>query len=235
MNERPAPAERDTCTASRRGILRGAATVAAVGSVAGCLVDFETVGTGTGDADADAATDAEPGSEMEHSPVSETASGASTTSDTGTAADAGTPGDRVRAYERAIHGRVNEVRANRDRGRLEFNDAIADVARAHSEDMAQRDYFAHESPEGDGPADRLAAFFPEHCRRIGENLANVGTRPDDDAAAVAERVVSGWLDSEPHRENLLAAAFDEEGIGVAMDEGRVLATQNLCATGGVGG
>lgn len=156
--------------------------------------------------------------------------------DTSDAAD--TPVDeQVLAHERAIHDRVNEVRGQHDLGRLEYDETIATIAREHSADMAERDYFAHESPGGEGPDDRLADVFPEHCREIGENIATVGRRSDDDPDAVAQRIVSGWMDSPGHRENLLREAFDEEGIGVAFaDDGRVLATQNYCSTwNGFGG
>lgn len=137
--------------------------------------------------------------------------------------------DRERAYERAIHERVNEVRGTHGREPLSFNEGLAAVARAHSVDMARRGYFDHVSPDGTDPADRLAEFFPTYCRNIGENIADVGL-VDADPSAVGERVVSAWMDSAGHRENVLRERFDEEGVGVTTREGRVLATQNLCGT-----
>ena len=137
--------------------------------------------------------------------------------------------ERVRDYERAVHEQVNEVRQENDRESLAFNDDIAAVAREHSVDMAERGYFSHESPEGEGPADRMEAFFPGECGQIGENIANVSLRPDDAAEAVADRIVSGWMDSPGHRENLRREVFDAQGIGVAVTEDdSVLATQKFC-------
>ncbi len=139
------------------------------------------------------------------------------------------PDERVAAYERAIHERVNEVRRDRDVDPLAYNEAIATVAREHSADMAEREYFSHESPDGEGPADRLAEFFPGHCRGVGENIANV--REEGDPQSLGERVVSLWMDSPGHRENLLRTMFDEEGFGVHVADDRVVVTQKFCATG----
>lgn len=143
----------------------------------------------------------------------------------------GVPTDEeVQPYERAIHERVNDVRLEHDLDALGFNEEIAGVARRHSVDMAERDYFGHVSPDGERPRDRLEEFFTGYCRMIGENVASVSGLPDDSPEAVAERVVAGWMESEGHRENLLREAYDEQGIGVVIDDGRILATQNFCGT-----
>lgn len=206
-NERPATIEPDPEPMStRRRFLRDAAILTGVGVASGCLEQVD--GPGPGDATGGGQTDLAPDGD-DH------------------------VDEQVKAYERAIHQRVNLVRKDHGLDPLEYNEAIAAVAREHSQDMAERDYFAHVSPEGDGPDDRLDDFFPGHCQGIGENIASVGRFPGDDTDAVAERVVSGWMESPPHRENLLREAFDEEGIGVAISEDdQVLATQNFCATAG---
>lgn len=194
---------------SRRRFLRDAAILTVVGALPACLGQRGEPDSGDGAPDN------------------------STTDNDSTDVDGAAADEQVRAYERAIHERVNEIRQEHGLDPLQYNEDIAAVAREHSVDMARQDYFAHESPEGEGPADRLEAFFPEHCQKIGENIANVGLRPNDEPEAVAERVVSGWMNSPPHRKNILREGFDEEGIGVAItDDGRVLVTQNFCATTG---
>lgn len=202
---------------TRRRILRGAATLV-VASTAGCAEAIDGV----------------PGTDDDPRPEAGSADAdGSVASNRETTNEQGDQNDRVLAHEAAVHERVNEVRAGEDLDELAFVDSIADVARAHSVDMIERDYFAHESPDGETAGDRMSAFFPERCRGIGENLASVGRRPDDGPADVADRVVSGWMNSDGHRENLLRPGFDEEGIGVAFSEdGRVLVTQNLCSLDG---
>lgn len=129
--------------------------------------------------------------------------------------------------EERIHERVNAIRSEHDLSQLDHDDEIASTARTYSHDMGERDYFSHVSPEGESPADRLDEY-PSECSAVGENLALVGTRGAADADEIAERVVQGWMNSEGHRENILTARWDSQGIGVYIDGDRVYATQNFC-------
>ena len=54
-------------------------------------------------------------------------------------------------------------------GALRFDSRLAAAARAHSADMVNRHYFAHESPDGSTPADRAAAAG--YTDYGGENIA----------------------------------------------------------------
>ena len=61
---------------------------------------------------------------------------------------------------RLVEQMVDAVNAHRRAVRcpeLVWMQAVANAARAHSDDMARRNYFNHTSPEGRGPADRLRA------------------------------------------------------------------------------
>ena len=132
----------------------------------------------------------------------------------------------------AIHERVNELRHERGLEPLDHDAAIANVSRAHGADMHERGYFSHVSPDGETPADRMAAFHPHPCRSVGENLAFVepaGATDEEAADRIVEQVVSGWLASDGHRENLFRERWDSQGIGVyvAPDE-TVYATQKFC-------
>ncbi|WP_267639491.1 CAP domain-containing protein [Haloarchaeobius amylolyticus] len=143
--------------------------------------------------------------------------------------------------ERLVHEEVNEARAERGLARLGFDPSLAQVARYHSRDMATDDYFAHVSPEGETLADRYALFGydcyiktgPLSYAKGGENIfytsfAGVSYTETE----LAERTVTGWLDSPSHRENLLRSYWENEGIGVWVreDGGRthVYVTQNFC-------
>lgn len=130
--------------------------------------------------------------------------------------------------EARIHDRINAIRSENDLSQLDHDDEIASIGRAHSYDMAERDYFSHVSPEGAGPDDRLGDLYPSTCRAVGENLAYVGTAGATDADEIAERIVDGWMNSEGHRENVLTGRWDSQGIGVYIDGQRVYATENFC-------
>lgn len=130
--------------------------------------------------------------------------------------------------EARVHERINAIRADEGLSRLDHDDEIASIARTYSHDMGEREYFSHVSPEGERPGDRFGGLYPSECRAVGENLALVGTAGAGSADEVAERIVDGWMNSEGHRENVLTARWDSQGIGVYVVDGRVYATQNFC-------
>jgi hypothetical protein len=78
------------------------------------------------------------------------------------------------------------------------------VAAAHSQDMLDRNFFAHENPDGDGPGERLAdAGYA--AGSWAENLAL-------DAGVVQAHDM--LFRSEKHRINMLRDSFREIGVGV---------------------
>src|SRR5688572_23107544 len=81
--------------------------------------------------------------------------------------------------------------------------------------MFDRQYFAHESPTGEGPADVIAAAGYDYVT-VGENLA-LGNFADD------RDLVQAWMDSPGHRANILEGKFTEIGVAVGrgMFEGRM--------------
>jgi len=132
----------------------------------------------------------------------------------------------LEAYETAVHKSVNGLREDAGVGRLTHTDDLAAVARAHSADMAARDFFAHRNPDGESPRDRLREAG-EPCAAPGENLAH----REHAAVSPAEfglAVVGQWDRSEGHRENLLRAGYRREGIGVEWRDGDAWITQLLC-------
>ncbi|SDO37826.1 CAP-associated domain-containing protein [Alkalicoccus daliensis] len=105
---------------------------------------------------------------------------------------------------------VNADRVKHDLEPLAWNGEVAEVAKAHSEDMAERNYFSHESPEGLSPFDRMNEAGLTYSR-AGENLAS-----GQASAVFAEQ---GLMNSLGHRENILNPSYDELGIGVVFSEG----------------
>ncbi|HZN05229.1 MAG TPA: CvpA family protein [Pyrinomonadaceae bacterium] len=85
---------------------------------------------------------------------------------------------------------------------------LTEVARRHSADMFARGYFAHDTPEGLSPFDRMK---DANVRFLvaGENLALAPT------VSVAH---TGLMNSPGHRANILRPQFGRVGIGI-MDGG----------------
>ena len=123
---------------------------------------------------------------------------------------------RSAAFGARVLELVNEVRA---RGAscgghtfgptrpLHSSAALEQVAYGHAVDMAQHDYFEHQDLAGRTPADRVReAGYPE--KLVGENIAYGPRSPDE--------VVSGWLESAGHCENIMDPRFAEMGVAYAL-------------------
>ncbi len=93
------------------------------------------------------------------------------------------------------------------------NQILRDVAAGHSQDMLDRDYFDHESPEGDDGVDRAqAAGYPTSY--VGENISWAGTTGTlDRDAQVASRHESLFR-SPVHRTNILHELYQDVGAGI---------------------
>jgi len=103
---------------------------------------------------------------------------------------------------------VNQERQARGLNPLAPDPELTEVARKHSTDMFARGYFAHDTPEGITPFDRMRDAGVRFLT-AGENLALAPTIP------VAH---SGLMNSPGHRANILRKEFGRVGIGV-MDGG----------------
>jgi uncharacterized protein YkwD len=129
--------------------------------------------------------------------------------------------------------KVNEQRSAAGLAPVKWNDDLAYVARLYSQDMADRDFFGHIDPEGGDHEDRLHEQGIYYYNRSAENLAQINhassytyieqtgriinityKTPD----RVVDDSVTGWMNSPPHRENIVRAEFDEAGMGVAYSQ-----------------
>jgi len=99
---------------------------------------------------------------------------------------------------------VNKERQANGLNPLAPDPELTEVARAHSADMFARGYFAHDTPEGLSPFDRMRAANV-HFATAGENLALAPT------LMVAH---TGLMNSPGHRANILRPQFGRVGIGV---------------------
>lgn len=100
---------------------------------------------------------------------------------------------------------VNNERSSQGCDPVRVDDRLTSAAQEHSEDMAARDYMAHESPEGEGPGER-AQRHGYHSWGA-ENVAK-GQRS-------AQQVMDAWMNSPGHRRNILNCDLEAIGIGEA--------------------
>ena len=95
---------------------------------------------------------------------------------------------------------------------------LTQVARKHSGDMFTRGYFAHQTPEGRSPFDRMHDGGVKFLA-AGENLA---------LAPTLQVAHNGLMTSPGHRANILGKDFGRVGIGI-LDGGMrgLMVTQNF--------
>lgn len=150
------------------------------------------------------------------------------------------------AIEREIHRLINAERQNHGLGSLDWQDEIAAIARAHSQDMGTYRYFDHINPQGESPTDRaVRSGYP--CRKfrsygLAENILQAelyssqtmiwfvipAGKDWDSVDELAERSVQSWMFSPGHRRNILTAKYDRAGVGGAIVGETIYLTQNFC-------
>jgi uncharacterized protein YkwD len=123
---------------------------------------------------------------------------------------------KVTDDEKTIFELTNKERKANDKPVFKLNLVLCAVARAHSENMAKQEKMEHEL-DGKTPADRVKAASYLYSS-MAENIAS-GDRWE------LSTVVQAWMDSKPHRENILSDK-QEIGVGIATDaKGKVYFTQ----------
>jgi len=115
------------------------------------------------------------------------------------------------SLERQAFDLINQQRAKLNLKMLKWSDEVAKIARVHSENMANFNFFSHSDLNGLLVNDRADVFGVKHWRAIGENIAY--NRGYDNPVEFA---VKRWMESASHRENLLSSRWKESGIGIAV-------------------
>jgi len=102
---------------------------------------------------------------------------------------------------------------------LALDAELTKIARARAADMAQKNYLAHDAPNGDTSASLLMAADAQYQGLLGENLAAQHYRPETgvDPKSFAERFLATWMDSPAHRDNMVFANYDRTGVGAAVN------------------
>ena len=119
----------------------------------------------------------------------------------------------LNAAEKGMLDLHNRARSERGIGPLCVSPMLTGVARSRSEDMLDRGYFEHETPEGTivtDDIDELVKPPPGRAYLVGENIGKGGSGETTDTP---ERRFQGFMNSPGHRENVLRGSFSEVGIG----------------------
>jgi uncharacterized protein YkwD len=119
------------------------------------------------------------------------------------------PAVGMSTLERSVLVDINTLRAQHHLAKLRFSARLTTAARAHTQQMANDGYFAHESADGSAFWKRVQRFYassPWRFWSVGENLL-WSSRDIDSRDALRL-----WWGSPEHRKNLLNPAWREIGV-----------------------
>jgi uncharacterized protein YkwD len=121
--------------------------------------------------------------------------------------------DNIAVVREAVLCLINRKRAEDGENPLKSSPELEQAAEGHCSELIAEDYFAHISPSGETPVDRIrdTGYIPNASVGyvIGENLA-WGTYQ----LSTPQSIVSAWIASPGHLANILESQYVETGIGV---------------------
>lgn len=118
----------------------------------------------------------------------------------GGSSSGGSGGDVVGEFSKI----VNDYRASVGCKQLIWDSQLADVAKAHSDDMRRRNYISHVNPDGLGFEDRLQVAGYSNG---AENIAA--------GQGLAKGALDSWLSSPTHKANIDNCSYAFHGVGVS--------------------
>lgn len=146
-----------------------------------------------------------------------------------TASPAQPTGQRVAlsSLEQGVLADLNAIRVQHNLVPLRLSTALTTSAREHSQEMATKGYFAHESADGSAFWKRIKLVYPQGSGgywSVGENL--LWSSPDVDPSGALKL----WMNSPEHRANILSPNWREVGISALHADAAPGAFQGLDVT-----
>ncbi|MFM9903786.1 MAG: CAP domain-containing protein [Pyrinomonadaceae bacterium] len=120
---------------------------------------------------------------------------------------------KIASIEHTVFDLVNQKRAESGLKALAWSDSLEGIARLHSQNMADFNFFSHRGLDGKMVSDRADEAGLSQWQAIGENIAF--NRGFQDPIAKA---VDLWLNSPSHKNNMLSEKWRDAAVGVAIGE-----------------
>jgi uncharacterized protein YkwD len=139
--------------------------------------------------------------------ASNSGSSSGSNSGSGSTTPSTSSGTTLSAQEQQALTLLNNDRAKNGLKALNANSKLTSVAESHAKDMISRGYFAHNTPEGKTPFQRMKEAGITYST-AGENLAI------NSSVAAAE---TAFMNSSGHRANILNSSYTDVGIGVVQN------------------
>jgi len=124
---------------------------------------------------------------------------------------------RASGPELALFNAANRERTAQRLSPLKWSPALASAARAHAQKMAQANKLEHQFP-GEMDLSTRVRLAGVRFRAVAENVAQ---------GPSAASIHAQWMNSPPHRANLLDPELESIGIAVAERKGQLFAVQDF--------
>ena len=135
--------------------------------------------------------------------------------------------------EQLVFQATNKFRLENKLPALIWDQRLSDIAYDHSVDMIVRNFFDHVNPDGRNPMERIHRRHRQFIGNAGENLSVLVASPPLAPSLISDKAIGSWLDSPPHRANLLDPAFTHVGIGIAIAGVEAKTTQDFMQVRGM--
>ena len=104
---------------------------------------------------------------------------------------------------------VNAARTRRRLHALSYNSHLRDAATGHSRDQTRHGFMSHVGSQGSSMTSRIVNSGYGAWSKLGEDIgAGVG------GYGSPEAIFKAWMNSPPHRANILNPGFRDFGVGV---------------------
>jgi uncharacterized protein YkwD len=111
------------------------------------------------------------------------------------------------SIESSVLSKINYERANAGIPPLSSSSALTSAARTHSQNMANGNFFSHTGQDGTSPFDRMRSAGFSYSAASENIFAGEGMYNSAGSA------VGAWMNSEPHRINMLNSTYTYAGVG----------------------
>ncbi|MEW6569238.1 MAG: CAP domain-containing protein, partial [Chloroflexota bacterium] len=117
-------------------------------------------------------------------------------------------------FESTLLTLINQERQNQGLAPYNLDSRLQAAARLHSTDMACNNFLSHTGSDGSSVGDRV--------RRQGYNWTWVGENiyaTSNTSSSAPQQAFTWWMNSAPHRANLLSSNYTDIGIGYVYHAG----------------
>ncbi len=122
----------------------------------------------------------------------------------------------IETVQQAIIQRTNEFRESNELSAVKSEESLTQAAKKFAEFMARTGKYGHHA-DGKTPAERAETAGYSYCV-VRENIAYLTNSGEVTEKSLTNVFVQGWIDSPPHRENMLAEYVTETGVAIATTD-----------------